>query len=607
MIVLEKKLAIGFGATLAVMLGIAVAGRWNAARFDQTFESVSHTHEVLRHLEQVQTGVLAMQSSTLGFVLTGSNDLLRPFNASDAAVRDSLEQLWRLTIDNPMQHNRVEQLDPLVAVATNTLQERVSTRRAFGPDAARQPAGFVGSQAAVDKVRQAIRELESEERRLLEERVRQTQAAARATVRSTLIGEIVALAFLLVSAFRVHRDFRERIRAQEALRQGQRMFERLFDDAPDAIIQVDNDSRIVRANHQTEALFGWVRGQLTGRKLECLLPERFRLRHSGHLAAYFATPRTRAMGAGLELFGLRKDGSEFPVDIMLSPIETDDGVQALAVIRDVTEHKLNDEKILRLNQDLQLQNTRLEIANKELESFSYSVSHDLRAPLRHIDGFAGLLAKHAAPTLDEKGRRFLAVISDSARRMGRLIDDLLMFSRMGRTQMTPGEIDHNQLVASVVRDSGFDRDPRVQWVIGPLPEVRADEAMLRQVWFNLLDNAVKYSSHAAAPRIEIGSREDPALPTERVFFVRDNGVGFDMKYAAKLFGVFQRLHSEAEFEGTGIGLANVRRIITRHGGRTWAESRLGEGSTFYFSLPTTSVSTTSQYAQYDSPDPARGG
>ncbi|HWA88048.1 MAG TPA: ATP-binding protein [Opitutus sp.] len=254
--------------------------------------------------------------------------------------------------------------------------------------------------------------------------------------------------------------------------------------------------------------------------------------------------------------------------------------------RDITDRKAGEEKVQQLARDLQLQNTRLELANQELESFSYSVSHDLRAPLRHIDGFANLLADHSAATLDDKGRRYLATISDSARRMGRLIDDLLTFSRMGRARMASGLIDHARLIAEVIREGGYDHDPRIEWRIAPLPPVQADPAMMRVVWVNLIDNAVKYSARATPPCIEIG-RLEPVNGTtgEQVFFVRDNGVGFDMQYAANLFGVFQRLHSDAEFEGTGIGLANVRRIITRHGGRAWASAAVGKGATIFFSLP----------------------
>ena len=240
-------------------------------------------------------------------------------------------------------------------------------------------------------------------------------------------------------------------------------------------------------------------------------------------------------------------------------------------------------EIFHSTQAIQSANQQLSVANQELEAFSYSVSHDLRAPLRHIDGFIGLLEKHAEASLDDKSRRYLGIISEAARHMGRLIDDLLAFSRAGRTPLSLHEVDHDALVAAVVRESHSNKNG-VEWAVAPLPRVRADPSLLRQVWFNLIDNAVKYSGKSPQPRIEIGSRTDAAAG-EHEFFIRDNGAGFDMQYAGKLFGVFQRLHSAAEFEGTGIGLANVRRIVARHGGRTWAEGRLGEGAVFYFSLP----------------------
>jgi signal transduction histidine kinase/HAMP domain-containing protein len=242
-------------------------------------------------------------------------------------------------------------------------------------------------------------------------------------------------------------------------------------------------------------------------------------------------------------------------------------------------------EIFRSSQQVQAANQQLHTVNRELEAFSYSVSHDLRAPLRHIDGFTGLLQKHAAASLDEKGRRYLTTISGAARQMGRLIDDLLAFSRISRSQLNATEIDHDTLVADIIREGRFEQNtPPPEWSIAPLPRVRADRAMLRQVWFNLIDNAVKYSGKSPRPRITIGVRPG-AADGELVFHVSDNGVGFDMNYVDKLFGVFQRLHGPAEFEGTGIGLANVHRIIARHGGRAWAEGRVGEGATFYFSLP----------------------
>jgi PAS domain S-box-containing protein len=247
--------------------------------------------------------------------------------------------------------------------------------------------------------------------------------------------------------------------------------------------------------------------------------------------------------------------------------------------------QLMEAEIFRSSQKVKEANARLEEANREMESFSYSVSHDLRAPLRHVDGFAGLLRQHAGDALDEKGRRYVATISGAARQMGQLIDDLLAFSRNSRVALNLIEVDQDALVAAVIREGRYHESPHPPvWEISPLPRVSADQALLRQVWANLIGNAAKYSSKSARPRIEIGP--DPeARPGEIVCRIRDNGFGFDMKYADKLFGVFQRLHGPSEFEGTGIGLANVRRILARHGGRVWAEAQVGLGATFRFSLP----------------------
>ena len=238
----------------------------------------------------------------------------------------------------------------------------------------------------------------------------------------------------------------------------------------------------------------------------------------------------------------------------------------------------------RVAAELRRQGELLQAANKELEAFSYSVSHDLRAPLRHIDGYAALLSKTAGETLNEKARRYLETISDSAKQMGQLIDDLLVFSRMGRQEMLHSTVNLNQLIQTVIHDLRLDlQGSSISWTIGSLPDVPGDPAMLRQVFMNLLSNAVKFTATRPKPMIEIGATRD--TPGEVTVFVRDNGVGFDMQYVNKLFGVFQRLHRNEEFEGTGIGLANVRRIIHRHGGRTWAQGAIDQGATFYLSLP----------------------
>jgi len=250
--------------------------------------------------------------------------------------------------------------------------------------------------------------------------------------------------------------------------------------------------------------------------------------------------------------------------------------------REMRERALATEKITALNAELVKQTTRLEAANKELETFGYSVSHDLRAPLRHIEGYVDLLRGEIS-SLSEKGGQYLKVISDSAKQMGVLIDGLLAFSRMGRAALNPCWIETDALVAQAREELSRDAAGRsIEWKIEALPKVYADKTLFKQVWVNLLDNAIKYTRNRDKAVISIGCKE---AGDEFEFFVKDNGAGFDMQYAAKLFGIFQRLHFKEEFEGTGIGLANIQRIIARHGGRTRAEGEVNVGATFYFTLP----------------------
>jgi light-regulated signal transduction histidine kinase (bacteriophytochrome) len=262
------------------------------------------------------------------------------------------------------------------------------------------------------------------------------------------------------------------------------------------------------------------------------------------------------------------------------------GVQTIG--RDITAHKRAEEELKRhrdhLEELVRERTMEMEAANKELEAFAYSVSHDLRAPLRHIDGFLELLQKKAGTTLDDQSRHYMDTISEAAQKMGRLIDDLLTFSRMGRHGISFQPMELGKMVRDVIRQLEPDTAGRnIDWSIGDLPLVHGDEAMLHMALVNLIDNALKFTQPREKARIEIGSQ--PGQEGETVIFVRDNGVGFDPAYIDRLFGVFQRLHRADEFEGTGIGLANVHRIISRHGGRTWAEGGVGQGATFYFSLP----------------------
>jgi light-regulated signal transduction histidine kinase (bacteriophytochrome) len=313
-----------------------------------------------------------------------------------------------------------------------------------------------------------------------------------------------------------------------------------------------------------------------------------------HVVQYHLGNRAAEMRE-MEFRIIDKSGSEHWIAHACRPITGADGKYLGRRVsnRDITERKKADMVIQDLNESLKRNTVELEAANKELEAFSYSVSHDLRAPLRHVQGYVDMLTREAEGQLSERGRRFLKTITDASKEMGHLIDDLLAFSRMGRTEMREITVNFDVLVQDTLRGMEMATgDRHIVWKIAPLPAVQGDPAMLKLVFDNLLGNAVKYTRPRDPAVIEVGrdGEEDGRL----ILFVRDNGVGFDPQYAHKLFGVFQRLHRADEFEGTGIGLANVRRIIARHGGRTWAEGKVGEGATFYFTLKPEASANTAQ-------------
>jgi PAS domain S-box-containing protein len=349
----------------------------------------------------------------------------------------------------------------------------------------------------------------------------------------------------------------------------------------DSIFVRDMDHIITYWNAGAQELYGWAAGDALGKNAQELLQTVFPLSIEVIRSELLDTGRWQG-----ELRRTTAGGKPVVVSARWS-LQRDEKGQPASILEtsnDITERKRREEEYRTLNQELAKRSAQLEATNKELEAFAYSISHDLRAPLRHMAGYTELLQKKAASVLDEKSNRYILMVLDSAKRMGNLIDDLLAFSRIGRADTQKSLVSLTQLVKEALSDLRQDTEGRdINWKIGALPDFYGDRSMFRLVFVNLLSNAVKFTRPRAHAEIEIGCAN--LQGDDAVVFIRDNGVGFDMKYADKLFGVFQRLHAADAFEGTGIGLATVQRIIHRHGGKVWAEGGIDKGATFYFSAP----------------------
>jgi PAS domain S-box-containing protein len=369
----------------------------------------------------------------------------------------------------------------------------------------------------------------------------------------------------------------ERKRAEES----QAQLAAIVESSDDAIIGKTLDGIIFSWNSGAEKLYGYSPEEMKNHSISTLIPPNrpdemptilARIKHGENIEHY-------------ETIRIRKDGSIIYVSLTTSPIKDMAGniIGVSTIARDVTERKRTEEEIKKLDQELKYQIMQLEAANKELEAFSYSVSHDLRAPLRAIDGFSRVMLEDYVDKLDDEGKRYLNIIRSNTQKMGQLIDDLLVFSRLGRQEIRTSGIDMGKLAKAVSEELKLAVPERkLKFTINTLIPAQGDQAMIRQVFINLLSNAVKFTKPKERALIEVNVR---SVGDENVYTVKDNGVGFDMQYVNKLFGVFQRLHSSEEFEGTGVGLAIVQRIIHRHGGRVWAEGKVNEGATFYFTLP----------------------
>jgi len=550
---------------------------------DEAWQAVAHSleveatvHALAAHMRNLENGALSLAGGVDNAAMRGRVD------ESRERIQPLLQRLQQLTRDNARQQLR------LGALQTHILLRKAQADRIIdrGSEAT---AADIDEMVARYPIHDLIDQIVTAERTLLRER--QGRAERVATRARTASWVAMGCQLLLLGGLLSYagRQISQRLRAETDAARASARASVVLDTVREPIVAVDHDLRVVIHNAAFAELFG-VEGNARGVPLADIGTGAWRDERMLRRLA-------DVLGRGRELWDFEQvqrtaDGVErtMMINARRMDLPDSDDTVALVTASDISVQKASDRQIRELNRQLEGKIEQVSDVNRELEAFSYSVSHDLRAPLRHIAGFGDKLGRHLGESADDKTRHYLDVMVSSARRMSALIDDLLVYSRLGRSALRLQTVDMQSLVSETramldANNAAEAPEHSIHWRIAPLPVVVGDENMLRQVWLNLLGNAVKYSRGSEPARIEIEYRrgDDEA----HHFTVRDNGAGFDMQYAGKLFGVFQRLHSPSEFPGTGIGLASVRRVLARHGGRIQAEAEPGKGATFHFTLPAT--------------------
>ncbi len=547
---------------------------------------VAHTQAVSARLYVLQADIRDVESAALTMSKGVSSDALRQRLRRADDVGQTVGELSSLVSDSPEQLVRIGRI-------TSMLERRMALAKqiADSVDSPRQRQ-LIEEMTFSYPIRDIVVELQRHEEQLLVKRVAAAQRQQRLSTLvtwSTLAAQLLLLGLVL---WLLKRQIGRRTRAEQRLLQASARASAVLQTVREPIVLLNAEQRIVLHNAAFAELYGVEGRDANGQPLQSI--------GDGAWADPIIHQRLAdVLLRGRELWDYEHEqrGVDGLVRIMLvnarrMPLPDSDDEVVLMTVSDITLQRAVQLRVEELNRQLEGKVEQMAEVNRELEAFSYSVSHDLRAPLRHVAGFSDKLARHLGEDADERSRHYLQVIGDSARRMAALIDDLLVYSRLGRGAMRLQAVDMQSLVAdtralldsNLRAEAGADGAVRdVQWNIGPLPVLVADENMMRQVWLNLLGNAVKYTAGREHALIEVSAQQLP--DGSHQFTVRDNGTGFDMQYAGKLFGVFQRLHKASDYPGTGIGLASVRRVLTRHGGRIWAEAQVDQGATFHFILP----------------------
>lgn len=562
----DKRILHGFIVSFVLLFVILMSSYRNMNLYLVTSERVVHTHQVLNHIQKIYSELLEIETSQRGFSIYNDDSFRSDYNGYVGSIYQHLDTLHALVKDNPVQLANADTLSRLIGQKI-AFTDMVIKARLATPDSLPVLVTSLQGKKLKDAIKTLSQRMQHHENLLLEERMKFANSAA---TDSYVIYFCFCLFILLIFTgviAVVRNKMAERYESEKAIQKASDKIRDLYDNAPCGYHSLDKEGAFVEANHTFLKWLGREKDEGTGQlKFVDLLTE------NSKQVFYSNFPGFKENGfiEGVEFELIRKDGSHFFVILNSTAIYDEDGnyIQSRSSTFDISPRKEAEEKA--------------NFLNRELEAFNYSVSHDLRAPLRAIDSYTKILEHDYSGILDEEGRRLIRVVLQNAARMNHLIEDLLDFSRLGRKELLMSGIDLDILLREVIAEMEEEMKGRkVKFDIDTMDKENGDRSMIKQVWHNLISNALKYTRKRAVAEIKIGAMRENG---SRVYFIRDNGAGFDMKYYKKLFGVFMRLHSAKEFEGTGVGLAFCHRIISRHGGRIWAEAGVDNGAVFYFTL-----------------------
>lgn len=567
----NKRLLFFFIAAIGALVWLAFLSYDNNNRFDDESKRITASKEILYHAEQILSIAKDIETGQRGYAITRDSVFLVPHEKANEEMAIHLQNLKRLAYTSPVHQQRIKQLEQLIA-AFNDHTKRSIRAENVNADSLRTIARSYTGKMLLDNIRKLTSGIQHVELSSITYQLAHGKSDMQNFNRS-FIGLIsLSIVLFLVVFIAINYSLFQRTKAEHSLQQASIEINDLYNNAPCGYLSVNASFQIININQTLLNWLGYTHDEtLIGMKYEDLLSDKSKGDLQPSFDGAFLSYSLNQTANNLKQEFKRKDESKFQGVVNSIAVMNADGTFCCSrtTIFDDTERQLADEKILQLNQ--------------ELESFTYSVSHDLRAPLRVIDGHAQILKEDYNDKLDAGGQFIIDVVINNAKRMGTLIDDLLNFARMGRQEIAKTKVSFNKMVQGIVKELlGDVQKKHYEAQLLDLEPVNADPAMMQQVWTNLISNALKYSSKKEKPMFEIGCY---GMDGDICYYVKDNGAGFNMNYSEKLFGVFQRLHTLEEFEGTGVGLALVKRIILRHNGRIWAEGTINEGATFYFTLP----------------------